>query len=54
MTPASRCCKAYLCEDELTIKQFDHISVLKVDRWKTDLDEFRGRCSCYIISPKNF
>ena len=37
----SRCCTSHLCEDELTIKSFDHIRVSKPDRWKIDSDEFQ-------------
>jgi hypothetical protein len=37
----SRCCKDHLCEDELTIKSFDHIRVSKADRWEINSDEFQ-------------
>ena len=36
----SRCCKDHSCEDELSIKPFDHIRVSKGGRWKIDSDEF--------------
>jgi hypothetical protein len=41
VAPGSRCCKSHLCEDELTIKSYDHIRVSKPDRWKIDSDEFQ-------------
>ncbi|CAF3372224.1 unnamed protein product [Rotaria sp. Silwood2] len=41
VVPGSRCCKDHLCEDELTIKSFDHIRVSKADRWKIDSNEFQ-------------
>ena len=41
VAPGSRCCTSHLCEDELTIKSFDHIRVSKPDRWKIDSDEFQ-------------
>jgi len=41
VVPGSRCCKDHLCEDEFTIKPFDHIRVSKADQWKIDSDEFQ-------------
>ena len=41
VAPGSRCCTSHLCEDELTIKPFDHIRVSKPGRWKIDSDEFQ-------------